>query len=126
MEKTTTSKPGHAMYVAVRRVGRAAVARVVREKISEHEADVVKADALAAAAAPGAGHRLVLDLSEVQMITSAGLGAMISIERECKAAGGKVVLFGMSDELQALFRMTKLDRLFVVKPDEAAAVAVVG
>lgn len=119
-------KPGKAMYVAVRRVGRAVVARVVREKISEHEAEVVRAEALAAAGAPGAGHRLVLDLTEVQMITSAGLGAMIAIERDCKAAGGKVALFGLTDDLLGLFRMTKLDRLFAIKPDEAAAVAAVG
>lgn len=115
--------PGPSMYVSVRRSGSAAVARVVREKISEHEAEVVRAEALAAAA--DAGHRLVIDLTEVQLITSAGLGALISIDRECKDHGGRVAVFGLSEELLGLFRMTRLERLIAIREDEHAALAAV-
>ncbi len=111
------------LFVVVKRIGRAAVAQVLREKVSEHEAEIVKNESLAAAA--GSGHRLALDFSEVRLLTSAGIGALINIDRECRAKGGRMALFGLSDELLGLLKMTKLDRVFMIKPDEAAAVAAV-
>jgi anti-anti-sigma factor len=110
-------------FVAVRPVGRAAVAQVLREKVSEHEAEIVKNEALAAAA--GSGHRLVIDLSEVRLLTSAGIGALIMIDRECRTKGGKVAIFGLTDELMGLLKMTKLDRVFAIRKDEAGAVIAV-
>jgi anti-sigma B factor antagonist len=111
-------------FLAVKRVGRATVAQVLREKVSEHEAEIVKNESLAAAF--GSGHRLVLDFSEVRLLTSAGIGALINIDRECRAKGGRMALFGLSDELMGLLKMTKLDRVFTIKPDEAGAIAAVG
>ncbi len=110
-------------YVAVRPVGKAAVAQVLREKVSEHEAEIVKNEALAAAA--GSGHRVVIDLSEVRLLTSAGIGALIMIDRECRTKGGKVAIFGLTDELMGLLKMTKLDRVFAIKKNEAEAVIAV-
>lgn len=108
----------------MRRVGRAAVAQILREKVSEHESEIVKNEALAAAA--GSGYRLVLDLSEVRLLTSAGIGALIMLDRECRTKSGRMALFGLSEELLALIRMTKLDKVFTIRAAEADAVGSVG
>lgn len=115
--------PVHSSYVAVRRIGKAAVAQILREKISEHEAEIVKNEALAGAAE--AGHRLVIDVSEVRLLTSSGIGALIMIDRECRTKGGKMALTGLTDELMGLLKMTKLDRVFIIKKDQAEAVIAV-
>lgn len=97
--------------------------QVLRQKVSEYESEILKNEALAAGA--DAGHRLVIDLSEVELLTSAGIGALILIDRECRLKGGKMALFGLTDELLGLLRMTKLDRVFAIRPDEAEAVLAV-
>lgn len=108
-------------YLQVRPGPGAAVARILREKVSEYEADIIRNEALAAIDAGST--RLALDLSEVQLLTSAGLGALITLDRECRARKGRLVLFGVSDQLLSLLKVTRLDRVFSIKPDEAAALA---
>lgn len=108
-------------YLHVRPGPGATVARILREKVSEFEADIIRNEALAAIEAGST--RLALDLSEVQLLTSAGLGALITIDRECRARNGRLVLFGVSDQLLGLLRLTRLDRVFAIKPDEAAALS---
>ncbi len=118
-----STPPVRSSYVAARRVGKAAVAQLLREKISEHEAEIIRNEALAAAAE--SGHRLVIDLSEVRLLTSSGIGALIMIDRECRTKSGKMALTGLTDELLGLLKMTKLDRVFTIKKDQAEAVIAV-
>ena len=59
-----------------------------------------------------AGHRrIALDLGEVEFVDSSGLGSIISL---LKAVGenGNVVVFGAGTSVAALFRLTRMDRIF--------------
>ena|ERR1700688_4347869 len=59
----------------------------------------------------GAG-RLVIDLSGTRMVDSAGLGALMLIQRKAAERRLGICLRGVNDELRFLLVLTKLDDLF--------------
>lgn len=56
--------------------------------------------------------RVVLDLSGVNFIDSAGLTALIQVLRRCRQEGGDLRISAMQQPVSTLFRLTKLDRAF--------------
>lgn len=98
-----------------------AVARLLAPSISQREAPIIEAEIIKAA--PGAKWRVVLDFTDVTMLGSMGLGMLITLTKKCQSGGGKMAMHGMSKSLNDLVRLTKLDRLLVIAPDRAAAVA---
>lgn len=69
--------------------------------------------------------RIVLDLAGVDFLDSSGLGAMVSI---LKAAGpqGAVAVCGARGGVQALFQLTRMDKVFPLAATRAEAVARIG
>lgn len=65
--------------------------------------------------------RLLVDFSRTGYIDSSGLGALVSISRRVREAGGELRLSGLNDDLRSLFELTKLDTLFAITetPDQA-------
>jgi anti-sigma B factor antagonist len=59
----------------------------------------------------GAG-RLVIDLAGTRHVDSAGLGALMLIQRRAAERRQKVVLRNASEEIKFLLVLTKLDDLF--------------
>lgn len=98
--------------ISVRSVAGVAVAEILRDKITEHENQAVFADLNAAAAANR--HRLAVDLGRIGLLSSAGLGGLITLHKACAAQGGRLVIFGVQDQILNLLRLTHLDRLLTV------------
>ena len=67
--------------------------------------------------------RLVVDLSRVSYIDSAGLGALIEAMQEVEAYGGKFAFAGLQETVHSIFKMLRLDQLFSIFPDVDAALA---
>ena len=65
----------------------------------------------------------VVDLAAVTVMDSCGLSVLISIKKLVEGEGGRVALSGLSPMIERLFGITKLDRVFEIHADEAAAVA---
>jgi anti-sigma B factor antagonist len=65
--------------------------------------------------------RLLIDFSRTGYIDSSGLGALVSISKRVREAGGELRLAGLNDDLRSLFELTKLDTLFAITetPDQA-------
>ena len=57
---------------------------------------------------------LIIDLSDVQMIDSMGLGVLISAHNSLKKAGGTLSVINASKELYNLFRSMRLTQHFSV------------
>ena len=72
-----------------------------------------------AAAVPNDGSpiRLVLDFSDVQLISSTFLSKLILLQRRIDGTAGKLRLCEMSPTLLAVFRTANLDRLFKIDRD---------
>ncbi|MFQ5429440.1 MAG: STAS domain-containing protein [Phycisphaerae bacterium] len=71
-------------------------------------------------------HRpIVLDLSRVEMISSAGLGALVQLNARANTQGTRIVLASPSPFVQGVLQTTKLDRFFDVHKSLEAALAAV-
>ena len=62
--------------------------------------------------------RLVIDFSEVNLISSSALSKLILIQRRVDATRGKLRLCELSTILQQVFRTSNLDRLFAIDRDQ--------
>ena len=57
---------------------------------------------------------LVLDFSEVQFISSLGLGMCIDVRNTAETNGAATSIVGLTSHLKELFEMMRLDRLFTI------------
>lgn len=78
-----------------------------------------------AAALPNDGRplRVVLDFSNVNLISSSLLSKLILLQRRVDGSGGKLRLCEISPVLQQVFRTSNLDRLFAIDRDQRAALS---
>jgi anti-anti-sigma factor len=76
--------------------------------------------------APGLGWKVAFDATAVQIISSVGLGMLISLNRLAKGNKGKVTLFGLSEQLRGLFKISMLDKALSLQNDRAAALKACG
>jgi anti-sigma B factor antagonist len=67
--------------------------------------------------------RLVVDLSEVTYIDSAGLAALIEGMQKVEGYGGKFLLAGLQETVCSIFEISRLDQVFQIFPDANAALA---
>ncbi len=68
--------------------------------------------------------KFIFDFTRTAYIDSSGLGALVSISKRVREAGGEMRLAGLNEDLRSLFELTKLDTLFPIA--ETAADALVG
>jgi anti-sigma B factor antagonist len=67
--------------------------------------------------------RLLLNFQHVEFLSSAALGKLITLDKKVKAHGGKMKLSNIRPEIYEVFAITKLNKLFDIKEDEADALA---
>lgn len=67
--------------------------------------------------------RCVLNLEKVDFIDSSGLGAIVAAMK-LMPPGVKLELAGLSSTVDKVFRMTRMDSIFVIHPSADAALAV--
>jgi anti-sigma B factor antagonist len=70
--------------------------------------------------------QLIVDLSGVPFIDSSGLAALVSGLKATRQAGGALKLAGLNEQARTVLRLTRLDRVFALYVDRAAAVAALG
>jgi anti-sigma B factor antagonist len=66
---------------------------------------------------------VVLDLSELTYIASAGLGALISLHHAIKAQEGRLRLVRLTEAVREVFRAMHLDTVFWIDADTEQAVS---
>lgn len=108
-----------ASLIAVESVEGVAIGRVTAPTFGPREAPLIEQEV--GPAADAAGGRLVLDLTEVRMMGSMGLGTLITLSKRCKQAGGALALFGLNDDIRGILKMSRLDKLLPIASDEAGA-----
>ncbi|RMH00058.1 MAG: anti-sigma factor antagonist [Chloroflexi bacterium] len=65
---------------------------------------------------------LVLDMADVNYISSAGLRAIVAALRDCSKRGGGVRIARPSDRVQEVLSLAGLDSLFPIYEDTVSAV----
>jgi anti-sigma B factor antagonist len=67
--------------------------------------------------------QLVVDLTKVKYIDSSGLAVLIEGMQNVEAYGGKFALAGLQPNVRPIFEIARLDQVFRIFPDTAAALA---
>jgi anti-sigma B factor antagonist len=66
---------------------------------------------------------LIVDMTAVTHIDSAGVGTLVDVYRKVRAAKGRMSLVGISPRVQGVFEVTRLDKFFMIYPTEREALA---
>ena len=83
------------------------------EKLGLETRDTIRRDAIKVLDEMPVGNgRLLIDLANTRSVDSAGLGALMLIQRHAAERRQSVVLSNINDELRFLLVLTKLDELF--------------
>jgi anti-sigma B factor antagonist len=56
--------------------------------------------------------RVSVDISELTLIDSSGIGAIVSLFKRMKEQGGQLVVVGARDQPLAVLKLLKLERVF--------------
>ena len=78
------------------------------------EADAEAFDRELADLRAAAGPDLALDLSDVEFLSSMALTRFVALDRELKAAGGRLSLRNVRPDVRRVFAVTRLDTLLEV------------
>jgi anti-sigma B factor antagonist len=65
---------------------------------------------------------VVLDISRVDFIDSSGLGAILSVLKRMRR-GSDLVIAGATDPVASMFKLTRMDRVFIMNKTADNAVA---
>jgi len=65
--------------------------------------------------------KIVLDFTNVEYLSSAALGKLITLDKKVKAAGGKLRLCAIRSDILEVFKITRLDKLFTIKDNRDKA-----
>jgi anti-sigma B factor antagonist len=66
---------------------------------------------------------ILLDFEGVEFLSSAALGKLITFDRKVKTAKGRVKICSLVPGILEVFQVTKLNKVFDIRPDAAEALA---
>ena len=59
---------------------------------------------------------LLVDLQEITFMDSSGLGALVSALKSIRNSNGEMVIAGANDQVQMLFELTSMTKIFKIYP----------
>ena len=65
--------------------------------------------------------KIVLDFSNVEYLSSAALGKLITMDKKVKSITGKLRLCNIRSDILEVFKITRLDKLFTIKENQEKA-----
>ena len=68
-----------------------------------------------------ARRKIVLDFSQVRLLSSMMLGVLVRLQKRAEGIKGRIVLCGLRPDLMKVFKITRLNKLFEFYKDENAA-----
>jgi anti-sigma B factor antagonist len=102
-------------------IGDVTVAKFIDKKILDEGNIQIIGNQLFALLEEAGRQKIVLDFSNVEYLSSAALGKLITMDKKVKAAKGKLRLCNIRPDIYEVFAITKLNKLFDMKDDLEAA-----
>jgi anti-sigma B factor antagonist len=69
--------------------------------------------------ARGDGHALIVDLSDLRLLDSCGVGLLVYLFRRLRASGRAFAVRGACEQPLSILRLMKLDQVFLAEPGPA-------
>ena len=108
-------------HVEVSQVGDATVVRLLDREIRGEAASNDLEPELTRLVSEGGAKNVLLDLGKVEFVTSSAIVQLIMLNGALSNAGARLILCSLRPEVYDAFSMMKLDTLFQIEDNEAAA-----
>jgi anti-sigma B factor antagonist len=115
------SSPARRSRLEVEDIGDVTVVNFVDRKILDEQNIQVIGDQLFALVDVKGLRKVLLNFSNVEYLSSAALGKLITMNKKLKEAKGKLILCNISPVIMEVFEITKLDKFFKIVKEEQAA-----
>lgn len=94
--------------------------QIQEERLDAHNSSDLKGQMLALF--EEGKNNMVVDLHGVRFVDSSGLGALVSGFKNASARNGNLKLCGLQPQVQSMFELTRLHRVFEIFPDVGQAI----
>jgi len=112
---------GGARRIDIEEVGDVTVVRFVDKRILDETNIQVIGTQLFGLVDEDGRRKIVLDFSNVEYLSSAALGKLITLDKKVKASKGKLRLCGIRPEIHEVFTITRLHKVFNIFDDQEKA-----
>ncbi|HVJ68910.1 MAG TPA: STAS domain-containing protein [Caulifigura sp.] len=104
-------------------VGDVTVARFIDKKILDENNIQIIGNQLFGLVEEDGRKKIVLDFTNVEYLSSAALGKLITMDKKVKASGGKLRLCNIRKDIYEVFAITRLNKVFDIRNTQDEAVA---
>ena len=113
-----SSQPARRRRLEVEDVGDIAVVNFVEKKILDEQNIQMIGDDLFRLVDELGRRKVLLNFGNVEFMSSAALGKLITLHRKLQAVQGKLVLCNIAKSIMEIFEITKLNKMFTITPDQ--------
>ncbi len=115
-----SSQPARRRRLEVEDIGDIAVVNFVDKKILDEQNIQMIGDDLFRLVDELGRRKVLLNFANVEFMSSAALGKLITLHRKLQAVQGKLILCNIAKDILDVFKITKLDRILTIALDEQA------
>jgi anti-sigma B factor antagonist len=105
----------------VEQIGDVTVVNFVDRKILDEQNIQIIGDQLFSLVDEEGHRKLLLNFGNVEYLSSAALGKLITLNRKLQGAGGRLILCNIDPQIYEVFEITKLDKFFKIEKEEQTA-----
>ncbi|MGH7174668.1 MAG: STAS domain-containing protein [Gemmataceae bacterium] len=105
----------------VEHIGDVTVVNFVDRKILDEQNIQVIGDQLFGLVETEGLRKLLLNFSNVEYLSSAALGKLITLNKKLQAVSGRLILCNIDAQILEVFEITRLDKFFNIQKEEQSA-----
>jgi anti-sigma B factor antagonist len=105
----------------VEQIGDVSVVNFVDRKILDEQNIQVIGEQLFSLVDQEGRRNLLLNFGNVEYLSSAALGKLITLNKKVQAAKGKLILCNIDPQIHEVFEITRLDKFFNIQKEEQTA-----
>ncbi len=106
----------------IEEVGNVSIAKFVDRKILDESNIQIIGNQLFGLVDEDGRKKIVLDFTNVEYLSSAALGKLITMDKKVKAAKGKLRLCCIRPEIYEVFEITRLNKIFDIRNTQEEAI----
>src|SRR5260370_22453295 len=110
--------PTRRRRLEVEHIGDVTVVNFVDRKILDEQNIQIIGEQLFSMVDEEGWRKILLNFGNVEYLSSAALGKLITLNKKLQQAGGKLILCNIDPQIHEVFEITKLDKFFKIDPDE--------
>ena len=105
----------------VEQIGDVTVVNFIDRKILDEQNIQIIGEQLFSIVDQEGRRKLLLNFSNVEYLSSAALGKLITLNKKLQSVGGRLILCNIDPQIYEVFEITKLDKFFNIQKEEQVA-----